>query len=304
MRNSTNNLEESEANYIKALEEDLEAAYKDLISSVSEVDRNRVGRKICNLKDQINRLKQTSSFPKVNIVNDLISKEAFDLKNIISECRNILLSYPSPNVHTFILNYNRGNFEDIFLCRLKKDCAFLKEEKIASRVHTIDGSKFSPDFTLNRIINEPTYKNILNSQHLCLFIKVYDYNNNQDIVNFINSIHSKFSTHSEKTLLVMVCSNNLIEIDRTRKNITVLPQLSFFREDIVNWINDIVIELGWNHIMRKWVEEAYKQCRLDDKVDSNILDTSLVYDYIDNIIRIFKEQTPTNAEDFWANFNN
>lgn len=302
MSNSTNNLEELEANYIKALKEDLEAAYKDLNSSVSEVDRKRVGRKICDLKDQINRLKQISSFPPVNIVNDLISKEAFDLKNIISECRNVLLSYPSPNVHTFILNYNKGNFEDIFLSRLKKDCAFLKEETIVSRVHTV-GFRSSTSFILRRI-NELKYKNLLNNHHLCLFIKVEDYNNNQDIVNFIDSIHSEFSTHSEKTLLLMVCSNSLIEIDNTRKNITVLPQLSFFREDIVNWINEIVTQLDWNHIMRKWVEEAYKQCRLDDKANSNILDTSLVYDYIDNIIRIFKEQTPTNAEEFWANFNN
>jgi len=48
-------------NYIKTLEEDLEAAYRDLNSSVSEVNRERIKRRIKSLADEIKRSKDNLS---------------------------------------------------------------------------------------------------------------------------------------------------------------------------------------------------------------------------------------------------
>lgn len=48
-------------NYIKTLEEDLEAAYRDLDSSVSEVNRERIKRKIKSLADEIKHSKDNLS---------------------------------------------------------------------------------------------------------------------------------------------------------------------------------------------------------------------------------------------------
>ncbi len=288
MLNSTNKPAE---NYIKTLEQDLEAASKQLSYSSNQVDRLRIKRQIEVLTNEINQLKQPPQPIPVITVNDLIKKEAFDLKNIIAVCRTILLQSPLPKVHTFILGCDKDHFLDAFFERLKKDCAFLEAERIR-KISLKIGDKFPP--TLNRVVK---YKSLLDNEHVCLFIRVEEYNDTQEILRFINSINEEFNSHSGKTLIIIICSNSLCQINSSIDDITILPSLPFCKNDMIDWINEIVDYRNWQSIMRSWVTHSFQYCCPNDKTD--FLDTSLVYDYIGNINEIFRLDNPSSAEEFF-----
>lgn len=244
-----------------------------------------------------NTLLTRLTFTPITIVNELVAKEAFDLTNIIRVCRKVLLK--SPKIHTFIIDCNKDEFLKVFFNRLKKDSPLVEREKLVKKVNTI---KFiSPASTILQLVT--TYKPLLQTHHLCLFIKIEEYDNCQEILDFINSINSNFTDHQERTLLVIICLSTRIEINIS-SDITILPSLSFSTDDMMDWIIKIANELNWERITNKWIGESFRQCCLDELANTtNILDPSLVYDYIENIISIFKDHSPNSPEEFLSKLN-